>query len=344
MNLPDYNFLPAPLWLITILHVLTLTLHLAAMNFVFGGLVVLLTGRMENKWSDPAVRSIVKLFPTAMAATVTLGVAPLLFAQLVYYQQVYSASIVSAWLWLSIIFAVIVGYYLLYGAAFTGEKRPGRLPGLLAVAALLLAFVSFVYSSVFSMAERPELYTMLYANNQSGLVVNTDVGAWLLRWLHMVTGAVCVGGYFVCVFGRNGDAVFRMGRNGFLWGAVAAMALGVAYLVSLGDYLGPFMRSSAIWVLTVSFVLSLGALHMVFKKKLTMGGILLFVSLLGMVITRHQLRLIVLDGEFDPATIPVQPQWTVFALFMVFFVLALALVAWMLRMYLGDRGRAVPPA
>ncbi len=37
MSLPDYNFLPGPLWLITVLHVLTLGLHLIAMNFVLGG-------------------------------------------------------------------------------------------------------------------------------------------------------------------------------------------------------------------------------------------------------------------------------------------------------------------
>ena len=37
--LPDYQFLPAPLWLITVLHILTLTLHFAAMNFLLGGLI-----------------------------------------------------------------------------------------------------------------------------------------------------------------------------------------------------------------------------------------------------------------------------------------------------------------
>ena len=216
MNLPDSNFLPAPLWLITVLHIVTLTLHLAAMNFLFGGLIVLLSGRMNNKWRDPAVVSIIKLLPSMMAATVSLGVAPLLFVQLVYYQQVYSASIVSAWIWISIFGAVIIGYYLLYGAAFTGEKKPGRLPLYLGIAAVLFACVSFVYSTVFSMAERPDLYQALYAGNQSGLVVNSDAGSWLLRWLHMVLGAVCVGGYFVCLFSRNSEAVYRMGRNAFL--------------------------------------------------------------------------------------------------------------------------------
>ena len=100
MNLPDYNFLSAPLWLITTLHIVTLSLHFVAMNFLFGGTVVLLFGRMAGKWNDPAVRDYIKLLPSSMAATVTLGVAPLLFLQLVYYQQAYSAAIVSAWVWL----------------------------------------------------------------------------------------------------------------------------------------------------------------------------------------------------------------------------------------------------
>ncbi len=42
MNLPDYQFLSAPLWLITVLHVLTLTLHFVAMNFLFGGVIITL--------------------------------------------------------------------------------------------------------------------------------------------------------------------------------------------------------------------------------------------------------------------------------------------------------------
>jgi putative copper export protein len=52
MNLPDYNFIPAPLWLITTLHLVTLTLHFVAMNFLFGGLFVLLFGRLEGKWEN----------------------------------------------------------------------------------------------------------------------------------------------------------------------------------------------------------------------------------------------------------------------------------------------------
>ncbi len=191
------------------------------------------------------------------------------------------------------------------------------------------------------MAERPDLYLALYAGNPTGLVVNPDAGSWLLRWLHMVLGAVCVGGYFVCLLGRNNEALYKMGRNAFLWGTIAAMAIGTAYLVSLGEYMRPFMQSTAIWILTASFVLTLGAMHLVFKKKLKVGGILLFLSLLGMVIIRHQLRLIVLDGHFDPAEIPVNPQWSVFVLFLLFFVIAIGLIWYMLRLYQKDREGAI---
>jgi hypothetical protein len=340
MNLPDYNFLSAPLWLITTLHIVTLSLHFVAMNFLFGGTVVLLFGRMAGKWSDPAVRNYIKLLPSSMAATVTLGVAPLLFLQLVYYQQAYSASIVSAWVWLAIIDAVIIAYYSFYGASFSTRSRSGRLPVLLAVSSVLLLFVSFVYSTVFSMAERPDLYRMLYANNQSGLVINTDVGSWIWRWLHMIFGAVTVGGFFVGFVGRGSEPVYKMGRTFFLWGMVAAMLVGFAHLLTLGDYLKPFMRSPAIWLLTVSIVLSLGSLHFFFKKKWLGAGLMVFVSLVMMVVIRHVLRLIVLDGHFDPDTIPVVPQWSVFGVFLVCFVIAIVLIWYMLKMYISDRRTA----
>jgi hypothetical protein len=337
MNLPDYKFLPAPLWLITILHVVTLTLHFIAMNFLFGGLIVIVFGRAEDKWRDPTVKTFVKLLPTAMAATVTLGVAPLLFLQLVYYQQAYSAAIVSAWPWLMIIVAVIAAYYFLYGASFAAEGEKGRVPAYLALAFVLLAYVSFVYSTVFSMAERPDLYRMLYAANQSGLVVNSDAGSWLLRWLHAVAGAVAVGGFFVGLVGRNNEPAFKLGRSFFLGGIIAASFVGMGYLLTLGNHIAPFMRSAAIWTLAVAVVLTLGSAHFFFKKRFLASGALLFLSLLGMVSTRHILRLIVLEGEFDPSSIPVVPQWTVFGVFVACFAIAIGTVAYMLKLYLGER-------
>lgn len=339
MNLPDYNFLSAPLWLVTTLHIVTLTIHFLAMNFVLGGIIVLLLGKFNDKWQNPAVQKLVKLFPNAMAATITFGVAPLLFVQLVFAKQVYSASIVSGWFWLMIFVAAMISYYFLYASSFASNKTGKPVGTYLVLALIGLVYISFIYSSVFSMAERPELYHSLYAGTQSGLLINTDIGSYAFRWLHMLLGAVTVGGFFVGVFGKDNEGAFSVAKTFYLWGMVAAMILGLAYLFTLGEFILPFMRSAAVWLLLVSIVLSLGSLHFFFKKKFWMSGLMMVVSLIGMVFIRHSVRLMHLDGLFDPATIPVKPQWSVFLLFLICFLLAVGLVWYMMRLFFAKPGQ-----
>jgi hypothetical protein len=332
MNLPSYDFLSAPLWLINILHIVTLSLHLIAMNFLLGGLVVLMFGKIDGRWMNPSVRNYVKLLPTAAAATITLGVAPLLFAQIVYHRQLYSAAIVSGWFWLLIIPVVILAYYFLYASSFS--KRPEITNGrYLTVVLLCLLYVSIVYSSVFSLAENPTLIKDTYTANQSGWTINPDIGSWLIRWLHMVTGAITVGAFFVGWVGRNDDSVFRAGKTFFTWGMAAASVFGLVYLFTLGDYLVPLMKTPAIWALTVGIVLSLGALHMFYKKKFILTAIMLTVSVIMMVYTRHHVRLLHLANQFEPGNLPVQTQWPIFVIFLVLFLTAIGLVGYMLRLF-----------
>jgi len=332
MQLPDYNFLSAPLWLVTVLHIVTLTLHFLAMNFVVGGLIAILWGKFTDRWNNPVVSRFVKLFPSALAGTVTFGVAPLLFVQMVYHRQIYSASIVSGWFWLLIVPVVIIGYYFLYGASF-GKDSGHRKGTYLLLALIGFIYVSVVYSSVFSMAENPDHYAALYAGNQSGWLLNPNVGDWIVRWLHMITGAITVGGFFVGWLGRNDDEAFSVGKNFYLWGMAAAALFGFVYLFTLGDYLVPFMRTPGIWALTAGIVLSVGSLHFFFKKKFLPASAMLFVSLVTMVISRHYVRLLRLGDHFDPASLKVEPQWSVFIVFLISFLIAIGVVWYMLRLF-----------
>jgi hypothetical protein len=332
MNLPDYQFLSAPLWLINTLHHITLTLHFVAMNFLVGGLATILFGKFTNRWQHPVVQQFVKLLPTAMAATVTFGVAPLLFVQLVYHRQVYSTAIISGWLWLMIIPVVIVAYYLLYGASFGTSVRKGLYLGL---ALAGFGYVSLVYSSVFSLAENPVLAQSVYAENQSGMVLNPNVGEYLFRWLHMLFGAVTVGGFFVGWIGRDNEAAFNVGRQFFLWGMAVASLFGLVYLFTLGEALVPLMRTPGIWALTLGIVLSVGSLHFYFKKRFVPAAAMVFVSMLMMVYTRHHLRLVRLADHFDPTSVPVKMQWSFLLLFLVCFVIAVGVVWYMIRLFLA---------
>jgi len=337
--LPEYDTIPGPLWLIVILHLLTLTLHFTAMNFMLGGIVIVLFGKIENRWQNATVKRFVKLFPTLMAATVTIGVAPLLFTQLTYGGPIYSASIVSGWWWFLIPIVVIVGYYFLYGSAFAKEGNP-KVGIWLFVALLCLLYVSLVYSSVFSLAERPEVQQAAYAGNQSGFAINPEVGEWIWRWLHMVSGAITVGAFLVGVLGKDDEQVFGAAKMAMVVGLGLSFLTGVLYLLNLGDHLKPFMKSAGIWTMTVGIVLSLGQLHFFFKKKFWGAGAMVFGALATMVYTRHALRLVVLPEELRPANLyadKVAPQWDVFAVFLVCFLLALGLVYWMLKTWFTDR-------
>ncbi len=340
MNLPDYEFLSAPLWLVTVLHLLTFTLHLVAMNFLLGGVIIVLHAAVRRRWDDPTLAKFARLFPSATAATVTLGVAPLLFLQLVFPRQMYSAAAVSGWFWMGVIAAVITAYYALYRAAFKAQAT-GKVSKLaLAVALIGLLYVSLVYSSVFSMAEQPDQIHNLYARNQTGLVWNPAAGDYALRWLHMVLGAVTVGGFFVGLIGRDNAEVFATGKTFFVGGMVAAAMAGMAYLLSLQAWLSAFMRTPAISALGVGILLSLGSLHFFFKKKFWPAGAMLFVSMLTMVFARHTVRLLKLAPQFDPATWRIAPQWSPFLMFLVCFVVMLAVLVWMLRMFFGSKKSA----
>jgi hypothetical protein len=337
VNLPDYQFISAPLWLVTALHLLTLTLHFVAMNFLLGGVLITLLSSARKRWDDATAVKFARIFPAATAATVTLGVAPLLFLQLVYPRPVYAAAIVSAWFWLGVVAAVIVAYYALYRASFAGHRtgRAGKGALLLALAGLL--YVSLVYSSVFSMAEQPALARDLYAKDPSGLVWNPAVGDYALRWLHTVLGALAVGGFFVGLLGRNDVEVFLTGKRFFIGGMAGAAAAGMIYLMSLDQLVGPFMRTPAVWALFAAVVLSLASLHFFVRKHFWLAGAALFLSVMGMVFARHTVRLLRLAGEFDPASWRVAPQWSPFVMFLVCFVLMLAVLAWMLRMFFGAK-------
>jgi hypothetical protein len=337
VNLPDSEFLAAPLWLVTLLHLLTFTMHLAAMNFLLGGVMVTLVAAVGRRWDSKTLQMVMRTFPPAMAATVTLGVAPLLFLQLVYPRQVYAAAIVSGWFWLGVIGAVILAYYALYYGVFKGESTGRARPLVLIITLLGMLYVSAVYSSVFALAERPAAIHDLYAGAQEGTVWNPSLKDYGMRWLHMITGGVTIGGFCMAVVGRERKEVFTLAEGFFIGGMALAFVTGLGYLAMLGDELVLFMRSPGIWAIMLGVLLSLGSLHFFFKKRLLAAGIMLFISLFAMVYARHALRLVRLAGDFDPASWRVATQWSPLILFVVCFVIMLVVVGYMLKLALPAR-------
>jgi len=333
MNLPSFEFLSAPLPVVTALHLLTLSLHFLAMNLLLGGVIIVLSAALRKSWDDPTLVKFTRVFPIAMAATVTLGVAPLLFLQLVYHRQAYAAAIVSGWFWLLVPAAVILAYYALYRAAFKGEKT-----GKLSVTALLVAlagllYVSLVYSSVFSMTERPKLIHDLYAKNQSGLVWNPAFGDYLLRWLHMITGGLTVGGYWIGALGKDSPSAYQTGKRFFVIGVALAAITGGGYLMMVPN----LMQTPAIWIMSAGILLTLGSLYLFFKKSFCASGVFLLGSIMTMVYARHTVRLLRLADSYRPDSMRIATQWGPFGMFLVCFGITLVVLVYMVRLLTAKR-------
>jgi hypothetical protein len=105
--------LPAPPGLLWALLQAVFLLHLVAMNVVLGGSLLTLHWRFSRRSEGAAHRAALlglfaKALPAAVAAAVTLGVAVLLFVQVLYGRLFFTSSILMAWLWLAVVPLVIL--------------------------------------------------------------------------------------------------------------------------------------------------------------------------------------------------------------------------------------------
>ena len=94
--------LPAPVWLLRFLSVFTFVLHLVLMNCLVGGVVLLCVSAyrsLHDEQQRELVRRVAPVMPAVVSFTITFGVAPLLFLQLVYGQFFYTSSLLMAWGW-----------------------------------------------------------------------------------------------------------------------------------------------------------------------------------------------------------------------------------------------------
>ena len=169
--------LPAPAGLLWALLQLTFLLHLVAMNVVLGGTILALHWRFSRRAEGAPQRAALlaffaKALPVAVAATVTLGVAPLLFVQVLYGRLFFTSSILMAWFWLAIVPLVILAYYGAYLLAFRGEALGGRARVVAGIVMLLFAVVAFLQVSNATRSIRPDTFVDAYRASGRGLTLN----------------------------------------------------------------------------------------------------------------------------------------------------------------------------
>ncbi|MSR57086.1 MAG: hypothetical protein EXS05_05375 [Planctomycetaceae bacterium] len=111
---------PLPTAFYLTLYLATLVIHVAFMNYVLAGSAYLAAfavrhGRDSNRLTDhPLAGPLRDWMPFMLSAAITAGIAPLLFIQILYQRQFYTANLLLFHRWMAILPVLIVGFYLLY--------------------------------------------------------------------------------------------------------------------------------------------------------------------------------------------------------------------------------------
>jgi hypothetical protein len=223
--------LPAPIWLLKLLHIVTLALHFVAVEMLLGGLLlaVLLSLFRGSPASMVTARALARRLTVVMTFVINLAVPPLLFAQVLYGRALYTSSVLIGLYWIAIIGLLMLTYWLLY--RFTGRLEAGKSAWWVGLSAWLLAgCIARLLSTNMTLMLRPEVWRKMYSASAMGAYLPTGDPSLTPRWLLMLTGGLFIGGlWLIYLAGRSTFTAEEKRFLSALGGKLAAL-FGIVYL------------------------------------------------------------------------------------------------------------------
>jgi hypothetical protein len=344
--------LPAPVWLFKALHLLTTALHFTAMEVMLGGILVaccLNFGRRPNNHPRPgAAFSMARRLPVVMTYVINLGVPPLLFAQVLYGRALYTSSVLIGVYWISVIFLLILCYWLLY--KFAARVEAGKAGWPLGLCAWLLAgAIAKIYATNMTLMLRPSVWNDMYTKSAHGHLLPTGDPTTFPRWLFMVAGGLAAAGvWMLWLAGRkNLDPAVRtyLARRGGLLAVImllAQAAVAVWVLRVQPEAVRTGLAANALWKFAVFAWLGLGGLTVLIaawsaiaKPATAFQGWLAatvgFLVIACMTVYRDGIRDLTLGlSNYNVWDRTVVTNWSVVGIFLACFVIGLGAVGWLI--------------
>ncbi len=225
--------LPAPIWLLKLLHIVTLALHFVAVEMLLGGLLlaVLLSLFRASPPSMVTARALARRLTVVMTFVINLAVPPLLFAQVLYGRALYTSSVLIGVYWISVIGLLMLTYWLLY--RFTARLEAGKSAWWVGLSAWLLAgCIARLLSTNMTLMLRPEVWRGMYSASAMGAFLPPHDPTLEPRWLLMMAGGLFIAGLWLLYLA--GRSTFTGEEKRFLagLGGKVAAAFGIVYLAA----------------------------------------------------------------------------------------------------------------
>jgi hypothetical protein len=340
--LRDQAGVPSHPLVFLVLGVLTFALHIAAVQVMLGAAALTLRGAFSGSlhWRRLAA-AMITTAKIAVSVAIVIGVAPLLFVQVVYDPFWYTSNVLSAWWVIGFIGLLIAGYIALYifywkNHDIVADGGKGGVWMVLSIA-LLLA-VGFIVHSLTNQMLFPEHWMAWYAPKG---VVNPDGHAlhyWHLpRFLFFIALSAPVTGAWLYGYRRylqgaqEADAAYLgwlrgLAQNLMLIGGVVAVLIGALWMATLPEKMAWF--ASSVWLLMAVVALAaVVALPLVLRDRIDSGiwGYAIFgagaVGLIVVGAAREMLRFVTLLGShgYDAMDYKINMDWYSAALFFTTF-------------------------
>ena len=341
--------LPAPVWLLKALHIVTLSLHFIAVEMLLGGLLVaaILSAR-RSETARAVTANIAKRLPVVMTYVINLAVPPLLFAQVLYGRALYTSSVlIGAW-WIGVIFLLMATYWLLYRFAARVENgRSAWWVGLLAWA--FAGLIGRVLTSNMTLMLRPEVWQAMYQTSATGTHLPEGDPAIPARWLFMMFGGILFAGLWLIWLGGVAPIAADVRRRLALVGGCLAAPMAVIEFV-LGatvrasnpagivatmerNWIYPLARE--VWIAAMVLALVAGLFAILVRRARALvawaAALIAFLASASMTLYRDGIRDYTLMSKgFDVWQRAVVSNWSVIGLFLVLFVAGLVVVGWLI--------------
>jgi hypothetical protein len=348
--------IPAPIWLLKLLHIVTLSLHFVAVEMLLGGLLlaVVLSSLSGSPLARVTARALARRLTVVMTFVINLAVPPLLFSQVLYGRAIYTSTVLIGIYWISILGLLTLTYWLLY--RFTGRLEAGKSAWWVGLSAWLLAGgIARLLSTEMTLMLRPEVWKQMYSASAMGAFLPPHDPTLTPRWLLMLAGGLFIGGlWLLYLAGRSTFTVEQKKYIGGLGGKVAAF-FGVVYLAAgvwansvqpaavaegfAGNSALPFYKyfgwAAYGWLALVAVASLLAAVAGFGKIS---NGLISWVSVLLAVlieimftIYRDGVRdLTLLSKGYNVWDRAVETNWWVVGLFLVLFVAGLGVIGWLI--------------
>ena len=346
--IPTPDAIPVPWGWFYVLLMLTFLLHVLVMNAMLGGgIIALISAFRSDKQSTLLGKEIGYKWPYTIAFAVNLGVAPLLFVQVLYGQFIYSSTVLMAVWWFSIFGLLILAYYAAYIYDFKFDALGGLRIFMVGFSVLILLFIAFMFSNNMTLMLQPDKW-QAYFDNPGGTLILLSDPSLFPRYLHFVVGAVAVAGLFIALVGHfnfikssvDRETLLTKGMKYFTYASALQIVVGLWFLMALPKkVMMVFMGGSAYGtgLLLLGIILGFVVLYCGYKRMVLVSSVITLIALIDMIFMRDLVRIAYLEPYFQLSDLAVEPQYSPLIFFLATFALGLGMIAYMLKLAFGCR-------